>query len=48
MYGLNINISKSVLVGVECLEETTRDLEGIIKCRLGRLLIIYLGFAYWS
>ena len=43
MYGLNINISKSVLVGVGCLKETTRDLESIIKCRSGRVPIIYLG-----
>ena len=41
--GLKINISKSILVGIGCLEETTRSLTNIINCKSGKLPIIYLG-----
>ena len=41
--GLKINISKSMLVGIGCSEETTRSLANIIMCKSGKLPIIYLG-----
>ncbi|XXG77619.1 hypothetical protein AAC387_Pa08g1737 [Persea americana] len=40
---LKINISKSMLVGIGCSEETTRSLVNIINRKSGKLSIIYLG-----
>lgn len=41
--GLKVNISKNVLVGVGCSEETMRELANIIQSRFDKLPILYLG-----
>lgn len=40
--GLQINMSKSVLVGIGCLEETIQSLASFICCKLGKLRFVYL------
>lgn len=41
--GLKVNFSKSSLVGVGCFEDLVRSLASAIRCRVGKLLILYLG-----
>ncbi|XXG72211.1 hypothetical protein AAC387_Pa07g1359 [Persea americana] len=40
---LKVNISTSLLVGIGCSKESTKELADIIGCKAGRLPILYLG-----
>ena len=42
--GLEVNLSKILLVGVGCPQETVKDIANLIHCKAGKLPISYLGF----
>ncbi|KAL4370610.1 hypothetical protein AHAS_Ahas06G0083000 [Arachis hypogaea] len=43
MSGLKINYDKSVVIGLNCREETIDEACGILECNKAKLLIRYLG-----